>query len=96
MLKLKRRIAPAPCKGMNPQSRHNKYKLQNNVSFVFPLAKSAHKGLESLSYLGLKIWEILLVEIKQIESLLEFKTKIKNWNPPCCPSRLYKVYFCSM
>ena len=33
--------------------------------------------------MGPKIWEILTVEIKQNESLLELKTKIKNWNPQC-------------
>ena len=46
----------------------------------------------SLSYLGPEIREILRVEIKQTESLLEFKAKTKNWNPQGCLCRLCKVY----
>ena len=40
------------------------------------MLKSVHNGLESLRYLGPKIWELLPIEIKQTEPFLEFKTKI--------------------
>ena len=53
------------------------------------MLKSIHKGLESLSYLGPKMLDILQVDQKQTGS---FKTKIKNWNPQCCTRRLCKVY----
>ena len=31
------------------------YELRNNPDFAVPIVKSVHKGLESLSYSGLKI-----------------------------------------
>ena len=58
-----------------------------------PIVKSVHKGLESLSYLGRKIWELLPLDIKETETLLKFKAKIKKWNPQNCPCRLCK-YTC--
>ena len=39
--------------------------------------KSVHKGLESLSYLGPKIWELLPLEIKETETFSQFKAKTK-------------------
>ena len=63
------------------QNRQNRYELQNIPDFTLPLVKSVQKGLENLSHLSPKIWKILSVEIKQTEPLLEFKAKIKNWNP---------------
>ena len=49
---------------MIPQSRQKRYTLRNNADFSLPLVKPVHKGLESLSYLGPKIWEILPIKIK--------------------------------
>ena len=92
MLKFKGGLAPAPCKEMIPQNRQNRYALRNNADFTLPLGKLVHKSLESLRFLGPKYWEIMPVETKQTRSLLEFKAKIKNWNPKCCPCRPFKVY----
>ena len=92
MLKLKRGLSPVLIKEMIAQNRQNTYELRNNTDFTLPLVKSVHKGLGSLSYLGPKIWKILPVQIKQTESLLQYKAKIKNWNLLSCPCRLCKVY----
>ena len=54
--------------------------------------KSVHKGLESLSYLDPKICELLPLEIKETENLLQFKDKIRKWNPKNCPCLVYKIY----
>ena len=40
--------------------------------------KSVHEGFESLRYLGPKFWELLPLEIKETETLLQFKAKIKE------------------
>ena len=66
--------------------------LRNNPYFAVPIVKSVHKGLESLSYLGPKIWELLPLEIKETETFSQFKAKIKKWNPKNCPCRLCKIY----
>ena len=47
--------------------------------------KLVNKGLESLSYLGPKIWKLLPLEMKETETLLEFKAKIKNGIPKTVP-----------
>ena len=45
-------------------------------------------GFESISYLGPKIWEMLPSEMQECETLFEFKSKVKSWNPIYCPCKL--------
>ena len=92
MFKLKKGIAPALIKDLILPNRQHRYELRNNRDFAVPIVKSVHKGLESLSYLGPKIWELLPLEIKESETLLQFKAKIKKWNPQNRPCRLCKIY----
>ena len=69
--------------------------IWNTTGFNKPLIKTVYDGLESLSYLGSKIWNMLSVE-KKIEALLDSKTKIKIWNPNRCFCRISKNYICSI
>ena len=66
--------------------------IHRNVTFEKPQVHSAYHGTELLSILGLKIWDLVPVELKQLESLDSFKSKIKNWIPSECPCRLCKTY----
>ena len=43
------------------------------------MVKSVYRGTESVSYLGPKIWDILLEKLKNIENLEHFKKEIKTW-----------------
>ena len=92
MFKLKRDMAPELIKELILPNRQRRYELRNNPDFAVPIVKSVHKGLESLSYLGPKIWELLPLEIKETETFSQFKAKIKKWNPENCPCRLCKIY----
>ena len=92
MFKLKRDMVPDLIKELIQQIRQCKYELRNNLDFAVPIVKSVHKGLESLSYLGPKIWELLPLEIKETETFSQFKAKIKKWNPQNCPSCRCKMY----
>ena len=49
-------------------------------------------GFESISYLGPRIWEMLPSEMQECETLFEFKSKVKSWNPINCPCKLCKTY----
>ena len=49
-------------------------------------------GTELLSFLGLKIWNLVPLELKQLGSLEVFKLKIKKWIPFECPCRLCRTY----
>ena len=48
--------------------------------------------MDSLTYLGPKIWNIVPEDIKKSESLNAFKTKIKKWISRDCPRRLCRPY----
>ena len=85
-------MVPELIKELVLPNKQHRCELPNNPDFVVPIVKSVHKGLESLSYLGPKTWELLPLKIKETETLLEFKAKIKKWNPKNCCSRLCKIY----
>ena len=54
--------------------------------------KTVHYGLNSLTYLGPIIQELLLNNLKRLESVEAFKSKIKDWIPENCPYKIYKPY----
>ena len=54
--------------------------------------RTVNYGTQSLGYLGPKIWSIIPENMKQVNSLKEFKTNIKKWKPVGCPCRLRKNY----
>ena len=88
----KRGMASELIKELILPSRQHRYELQNNPDFAVPIVKSVQKGLQSLGYLGPKIWELLPIEIKETETLLQFKVKIKKRHPQNCPCHLCKIH----
>ena len=57
-----------------------------------PRAKRVNHGLESLPYIGSKLWDSIPSHMKEIDSINEFKHVIKTWKPELCSCRLSKVY----
>ena len=55
--------------------------------------KSTHDGIQSVQHLGAKIWNIVPQNIRECNSLNEFKSLIKFWKPDTCPCRLCKTTF---
>ena len=49
-------------------------------------------GQETISYLGLKIWNMVLEEMEQKSSLFPFKREIKQWVTNNCPCGICKNY----
>ena len=68
------------------------YNLRNQTDIVTPQVKSVNYGLESIRFLGPKIWESLPNDLKNKELVDSFKTAIKRWKPESCPCRLCKTY----
>ena len=62
--------------------------LRRNCTFEKSKVHSVYRGTESLSFLVLKIWNLLLVELKLLKTLYSLKLKIKNWVPLECPWRI--------
>ena len=49
-------------------------------------------GIESISNLAAKLWNLLPREIKNSSSLSVFKNKIRKWTPEKCPCKLCQTY----
>ena len=67
-------------------------KLRNKEVFIKPSISTVHYGENSLKYLGPKIWSLVPIEIKDIDTLEGFKIGIKKWVPKSCPCKLCKTY----
>ena len=74
------------------QERSVPYNLRSDNNFASRHVNSVYHGIESLSFLGPKIWEQVPPELKALESLDIFKTQIKKWIPLNCPGRLCRTY----
>ena len=68
------------------------YNLRSGSQFHHSSAKNVWNGLETISYLGPKIWNMVPAEMKQKSFLFSFKGEIKKWIPKNCPCRIYKKY----
>ena len=68
------------------------YSLRTTLHFRSRKIRTAKYGIETPSYLGHKLWNLVPNEYKIIESLADFKAKIKTWVPENCPCRLCKTY----
>ena len=54
--------------------------------------KTTHYSIQSVNFLGPKIWAMVSQNIKNCKSLQEFKRLIKVWKPEACPYRICKKY----
>ena len=69
----------------------NHKNLRNYNGFRLPFARTVYHGTESISYLGLKIWDIVSIELKNAQSLNSFKRSIRKWIQNNCPVRFSRV-----
>ena len=58
-------------------------KLRNNLPMRIPKARTSSHGIESLSFLGCKLWNNLPDDFKSIKTLALFKRQIKGCNDSC-------------
>ena len=105
MYKVTNGLAPPIMKSVFPE-RTVPFNLRNknnfratNVSSVFngteTNVSSVFNGTETISFRGPKTWILVPDEIKNSQTL-EFRTKIKKWEPKGCTCRLCKVYIDSL
>ena len=57
------------------------YNLCRNNNFERCQVYSVYHDNESLSFLGPKVWDLVLLELKQLESFEVLKLKLKKWIP---------------
>ena len=77
-----------------PLKQPSNYNLRNQQEFTLRPMKSVHYGLNSLSYLGPRIWELLRNNLKRLESVEAFKSKIKSWISENYPCRSILSFLC--
>ena len=68
------------------------YNLRNKTTLETSNVKTVYWGTETITFRGPQIWALLPENIKDSQSLLEFKTKVKKWKPEGCICRLCKTY----
>ena len=69
-----------------------KYNFRRKTVFQKRNVRTERYGIESLTYLGPKIWELVPNDIKSSESLEVFKSKIKSWKTTECPYKICKQF----
>ena len=73
MFKVKHKLCPENTSDIFMERTNNHYSLRNRPDFITPQVNSIFHGTESVSYLGPKIWDIVLEEFKHKKSLNSFK-----------------------
>ena len=69
------------------------YNLPRNHTFERSQVHSVYRNTESLSFLGLKIWDLVPLELKQLETREVFILKIKKWIAFGCLAYCVKLSF---
>ena len=91
MYKAKNNLSPLPMQELF-KDQPKRYDLRNNRCWQVPDVKTVAYGKETIRYRGPKTWDLVPSDIKNAQSLIEFKTKIKKRKPQGCTCRLCLNY----
>ena len=91
MYKITNDLSPLIVTELFEQRNEQHYDLRKYCQFTIPPIKTVYHGSESISFLGPKIWNILLDRLKNANSIEAFKMQIRKWKPENCLCRLCKV-----
>ena len=91
MFKVKTELSPEIISDIFTNRINNHYNLRHINHFETTFVRAVYNETERVSYLGLKIWDIVPEEYKTLNSLNSFKESIKNWIPLRCICRLFKT-----
>ena len=91
MYKVKHNLSPLPVTEIFTRL-DNIHNVRNKECWEIPKARTVNYGIETIRYRGPITWDLLPSDIKESDSLLSFKAKIKKWKPQGCTCRLCKTY----
>ena len=74
------------------ERRNNTYNLKNFQQFATKRKRTIKMGFKSLNYRSLQLWPIFPENLRQINSLVQFKESVRKWDCTDCPCILYKLY----
>ena len=92
IFKVKNDLCPEIMKEIFIFHENPTYNLRSGNQLTRRNIRTTHHGIETISNLGAKIWDLLPEEIKNASSLSVFKTKIKKWIPKKCLCKLCQAY----
>ena len=97
-----RRVFPEPpliafrrCKNLKDmlvRARLSSYNLRHGNDSQIPKVHTTTHGIETISFLGNRLWSTLPNIVKQASTLPIFKNHIKCWKGENCHCRLCKTY----
>ena len=93
MFKVSKCLCPEIVKGLFQFRNEIPYNLRQRSQFHIPPVRTVFSGTESIKFFSPKIWELIPDEMKELESLWEFKRTIKLWKSTSYSCRLCKQYF---
>ena len=89
MYKVSKGILPLQITKLFPR-RNEPYNLRHNAEFLQPLVNSVRCGIESISYLGPKIWDMVPDSYKNVDCLYNFKKVMQNLQSFCQKYRVLR------
>ena len=93
MYKVKNKQGPALLNDIFKSANYQGRALRRNKDFSRPKITTKKYGEKTLENMGSVMWNLLPNDIREIETLEEFKVRIKSWKPKKCPCYLCKYYF---
>ena len=91
MFKIKNHLSPQPMQNLFTEKFYQ-HDLRKKRSWETYNLRTVWYGTETICNMGPKTWDLLPNDIKESNSLLEFKQKIKRWRTTECTCRLCKTY----
>ena len=79
--KVKNSISPIMMHEIFPDRNYNGPDIRSQTDFEIPHVNHVINGLETLRFIGPKLWNLIPDNIKEASFLVIFKNKIKNWVP---------------
>ena len=68
------------------------YPLRNELRFNSRNICTVRYGIETVAFVGSRIWSYMPSELKKSMSLNVFRSKIKTSKPENCPCKISKIY----
>ena len=90
--KVKNDLFPEIMKEILVFQENKTYNLKIGNHLAQKNVQTTQYGIESISNLAAKLWNLLPREIKNSSSLSVFKNKIRKWTPEKCPCKLCQTY----
>ena len=72
------------------------YDLRNKAGLLVPRANTTAHGIETIKYIGSRLWQTLPSENREYRTLEIFKGRIKNWKADKCNCKLCKTFIANL